>query len=212
MKQRGRIGCGCLTLIVIALIAVAISLHPATLRFVGKRFEYADKAVSAQAIVVPFFVEDRQGELHSEAIREFFSGSAKKIFVEDAPIFRTRIYKLFLLMAKERGVKERDTEAIETEGDLAQRMLRIEAFLYKRGVRTALLLCPSYASLRLHVLTKERERVRFFIRPCPVSYFEKQTWWKDPLSRSLLVKEASAICAHYLQRFKYGAKREEGKG
>lgn len=211
MKEKGRIGCGCLTLLVIVLVAAAVSVHPLTLRFIGSRFEYADKISSAEVILVPFFTEDRQGELHTEAIREFLSGAGRKILVEDGPLFTTTVYRLFLQMAKERGVKERDTSAIETRGDLEERIAQMETFLNRKGIKSVLFLSPSYASLRLHLLLRDREEIKFFVKPCAVMYFRKDTWWKDPLSRSLLVKEMSAICSYYLRRFKYG-KKKQGEG
>lgn len=212
MKEEGKIGCGCLTTIFIFVLLFVFFLHPFTLRFLGSRFEFSDKIEKAEAIFVPFFSEDRKGELYNYALREYVEGERKILYIEDDILLNTTICKLFLQLARERGVQKIKVECVKTEGDLEKRMEAVKKYFNHKGIKKVIVLSPSYASLRLHLLLKKSNGTEFLIKPCSVDYFKKDKWWKDSLSRSLLLKEFSAISSYYLEKFKYGIKREDGKG
>ena len=78
MKNEGKAGCGCLIFIlVISMVAVGILMHPFTLRLLGGQLRYEDKTVPSDAIFVPNFPEDRNGELYQEAFREYQAGNGR---------------------------------------------------------------------------------------------------------------------------------------
>jgi hypothetical protein len=81
----------------------------------------------------------------------------------------------------------------------------------RQGFRKVIILVPEYASRRFHLMygsSKADGRTIYLIKPVPVSFYKKDTWWKESDSRNVLVDESFAIASYYLQRFKYGEKEK----
>jgi len=108
MNNKGKTGCGCLVgILIIIMIAAGLGFHPVSLKFFAKVFRYEDMIVTADAIFVPRFPEDRNGELYSDAFREYFAGNGRTIYVENEKIPGKNIGNNILdQMASARGVKE----------------------------------------------------------------------------------------------------------
>jgi hypothetical protein len=201
-KAYGKRGCGCLLfLLVICMIAAALTVHPLSLRLVGKWLRYEDKIVPADLIMVPRFPEDKNGELFIEAFKEFWAGDGKEIVVEDDRLLGIPLKDLVQKMAKERGIKEGAISAIEATGQGYVKAARIKAVLAKRGTKKVIIIVPSYSSRLFHLVYEPnndrpgKDSLLCLIKPIDVSYFKKDSWWKNNFSRSLAFREIYAIAS-----------------
>ena len=215
MDSKGKAGCGCLIfLLVVCIVCVGIFVHPFTLKTIGKQFVYEDKIFPSDALFVPRFPEDRNGELYAEAFREFWAGNCKAIWIEDDRILGMSILDIVGKMAKSRGVPEASLKKLEAEGTGAAKIARIEAVFSRMGAKRVIIVVPEYASRRFHMIygaSRGGSKVSYLIKPVSVSYFKKDRWWKEPLSRELLFGEGSDIASYYIERFKYGEKEDSKK-
>lgn len=210
MNSRGLAGCGCLVIIlVIIMVLTGALIHPITLRFIGNQFRYEDKIFTSDAIFVPRFQEDKNGELYVEAFREYSAGNGKAIFVEDDTILGTSIVELVHKMGKARNVKDEAIRKIATHGEGLLQAQKTKDLLEKQGLRKVIILVPEYASRRFHLMygsSKADGKTLYLIKPVHIPYFKKDQWWKEHDSRAALTSEIFAIGSYYLQRFKYGEK------
>jgi hypothetical protein len=215
--QKGMVGCGCLLLIlVICMVLAGALIHPFSLRLIGDRFRYGDKIMPCDVIFVPRFAEDKNGEVYTEAFREYWAGDGKSIWIEDDRVFGFAMKDIVTRMAKERGIKESAISALELQGDDFAKAARVRETLAKHGVRKAILVVPEYASRRFHSMyasdeAESRNDVLFLIKPVGVSYFKTDKWWRNDLSRTVMVREVYRYGVFFLDRFKFGNKGEDGK-
>jgi hypothetical protein len=213
MSNKGMAGCGCLIVVlIIIMVLTGVLIHPISLRFIGNQFRYEDKIFTSDVIFVPRFPEDRNGELYVEAFRDYSAGNGKLIFVEDDTILGTSIVELVNKMAKSRNVKEDALKKLGGSGEGLVKAQKIKEQIEKQGIRKVIILVPEYASRRFHLMydsSKTNGRTIYFIKPVHVTFFKRDTWWKDSDSRSTLANETAAIGSYYLQRFKYGEKEKK---
>jgi len=215
--QKGRAGCGCLLFVLVVCMVIAAALiHPFSLRVIGSRFRYADKIVPSDAIFVPRFEEDRNGELYVEAFREYWAGNGKVIWVENDRVLGLTMKEIVERMAKSRGIKEGAVKAVGAEGHRAGSPGYVKAVLARQGIKRVVLVVPEYASRRFHLLygsdEDEGKLPLFLVKPVEVPYFKMDKWWKSDLSRSLMEHEVYELGLLYANRLKPGAKQDEGKG
>jgi hypothetical protein len=214
--RKGGVGCGCLLLVlVVSAVAVAALIHPFSLRFMVNRLHYGDVIMPCDAIFVPRFAEDRDGEVYSEAFREYWAGNGKAVWIEDDRVFGFAMKDIVGRMAKERGIKEEVVKAIEVRGDDLAKASQVKDALAKHGVRKVVLVVPDYASRRFHAIYAPQEgsagnSVLFLVKPVRVSYFEDDKWWQGDLSRSIMVREIYRFCARQFNRLVHGDKGERG--
>jgi hypothetical protein len=215
MNHRGIAGCGCLVVVLIIIMVIAGALiHPITLRCIGNQFHYEDKIFTSDAILVPRFPEDRNGELYVESFREYSAGNGKLILIEDDAILGTSIVELVNKMAKTRNVNDEGIKRIVASGEGLIKAQRIRKQIERQGLRKVIIIVPGYASRRFHLMydsSKTNGRTLYLIKPVPVSFFKRDKWWKDSDSRSILADEIFAISSYYLQRFKYGEKETKDR-
>src|SRR5574340_926702 len=118
MDNKGKAGCGCLIgILIIIMIFAGLGFHPVSLKTFAKVFRYGDPVVTADAVFVPRFPEDKNGELYVDAFREYFAGNGKAIYVEEDRIFGVGIESLIAELAKTKGIKEDAIKAIEADGE-----------------------------------------------------------------------------------------------
>jgi hypothetical protein len=202
--QSGRTGCGCLIFVLVLCILIAAAcIHPFSLRLMAGRLSYSDNIIAADVILVPRFSEDKNGELFTEAFREYWAGNGKSILVEEDKVFGFSMKDIVSKMAKERGVKENAIRAISTKGNDKEKIDQIKGFIKKQGIKRILVIAPSYCSRRLHYIFRSddassKKAAIFLIKSTDVSYFEKENWWKSGLSRSLAAKELYRLSALYI--------------
>ena len=212
MGQHGKIGCGCLIFILIVCMIIAgIFIHPLTLKMIGKQLRYEDKVVQADIIFVPRFIEDKNGELYTESFREYWAGNGKMIFVEEEKIFGVSLAELVQKMAKTRGVKEAVVKGLEADGGEVVRAGRIKEKFAGMGYKKIIVVVPEYASRRFHLLYGSPQgdaKAVYMIRPVTVSFFKMDRWWKEGISRLIVVKEAYDMGSYYCSRFKYGESKQ----
>lgn len=212
MNRRGLAGCGCLVIILVILMVLTGALvHPITLKFIGNQFRYEDKIFTSDAIFVPRFQEDNDGELYIEAFREYSAGNGKAIFVEDYTILGTSIVELVHKMAKARNVKDESIRKIAIHGEGLLKAQKTKDLLEKQGLRKVIILVPEYASRRFHLMyesSKTDGKTLYLIKPVLIPSFKRDQWWKERDSRAALTSEIFAIGSYYLQRFKYGEKEK----
>jgi hypothetical protein len=104
MGNKGKSGCGCLLFIlVICMVLVGALMHPFTLKLIAKQMRHEDKIIPADIIFVPRFVEDKNGELYTDAFREYWAGNGKLIYVEEDKIFGVSIESLITKLATTKG-------------------------------------------------------------------------------------------------------------
>ena len=215
MSKQGKAGCGCLVIILVFfMVIIGVLVHPLTLKLIGNQFKYEDKIFPSDAIFVPRFVEDRNGELYIEAFREYWAGNGKTILIEEDKVFGTSIVDLVLKMAKTRGVKEAVVKKVEVEGEGKIKIDKIKEKLTSMGFKKVIILVPEYASKRFHLFcgaSKDEGKVLCLIKAVNVTYFKRDKWWKDSVSRGMLIKELFLTGSYYLERFKYGEKRDTKK-
>ena len=210
MNTKGKVGCGCLIFIlVVCMVGAGIFMHPFTLKFITNQFRYEDKIFQSDAIFVPRFSEDKSGELYIAAFREFRAGNSKEIWVEDDKLLGMNISEMVLKMAKERGIKEGVIKKIEIDGEGKIKAGKAREYIEKTGAKKVIVVVPEYASRRFHLVfgsPKDDGKVLFLVKPVSVSYFKKDKWWKEPVSRDILLKELPLIGSYYFDKFKYGVK------
>ena len=185
-------------LLVACIVTAGLAVHPFSLRMVGKWLRYEDKIVPGDLILVPRFPEDKDGELYVEAFKEFWAGNGKEIVIEEDRLLGLSLKELVQKMAKERGIKDGAIRAIEARGRSDVKAARIKAALLKNGARKIIVLAPSYGSQLLHQLYGSNDRpsdgsLMCLVKPVDVSYFKKDSWWKNHFSRSLAFREVYAM-------------------
>lgn len=211
MGVKGKVGCGCLIgILVVIMIVAGVSMHPVSLKFAGKSLRYEDKIVPADAIFVPRFAEDHNGELYVEAFREYFAGNGKVVYIENDRVLGTDIFDLVSRLAKSRGIKDNVTRPLSA-GDMGDRKTAFfKQKLKEAGLKKVIVVVPEYASRRYHNMydpTRDGGAVLYMIKPAKVSYFGADTWWRDDLSRSLIAREIYTSLLYY-----YSLLRKEKTG
>jgi hypothetical protein len=196
------------------MILAGILVHPFSLKIMADRFRHEDKVVPCDAIFVPRFAEDKNGELYTEAFREYWAGNGKAIWVEDDRLFGFGMKDLVGRMAKERGIKEGAVHALTVAGDDAAKGRQARAELLKQGIKKIVLVVPGYASKRYQLLyspTKADDSMLVLVKPVSVSYFKTDKWWSDDLSRTLMGREFYRMGLFYITRFTHDEKGDSGK-
>ena len=210
---KGKAGCGCLlAILVVCMIFAGALMHPVSLRLIAGRFHYADKIAPCDAIFVPRFEEDRNGELYMEAFREYWAGSGKAIWIENDRLFGFTMKDVVVKMAKARGIKENAIRTLDVEGEGAVKAEKVKEMLARHGARKVLIVVPAYASRRFHRLygsegTGPGKAGFFLVKPVDVPYFKADSWWKNNVSRALMEREFYELGLYYVSRFR-SAKKE----
>jgi hypothetical protein len=213
--RKGRAGCGCLLFVlVVCMVLSGVLVHPFSLKVMAGRLHYEDKVVPCDAVFVPRFPEDKNGEVYTGAFREYWAGNGKSIWIEDDRVFGFTMKDIVARMAKERGIREDAVHAIEVGGDDdAARAAFIRQALAKQGIRKVVVVVPAYASRRYHLLfgSSEGKGALFLVRPVDVSYFKADRWWKDDASRGAMGREMSRVGSlMYAKHLGRGGKKGEG--
>jgi len=208
MNNRGRAGCGCLLILLVTfMVFIGISIHPFTLRIIGKQFRYEDKVFKSDVIFVPRFNEDKNGEIYIDAFREYWAGNGNIISIEEDSIMGISMHEIVTRMAKTRGIKAEAIIRLDTKGDAGEKSERIKDAFIKSGAKKVIIMVPEYASRRFHLLygsSRDKAGIVFIIKPVSVSYFKMDRWWRDSGSRVILFREVCSLCSYYFKRFKYG--------
>lgn len=212
MGSTGKAGCGCIIgILVVVMVLAGVLMHPMSLKFMAKQFRYEDKIVPADALFVPRFAEDKKGDLYTEAFREYFAGNGKAVYIEDDKILGTNITEFVSRMAKARGVKENIIKGIDPGPDGTAGTNALKEKLKASGVKKVIVVVPEYASRRYHYIydsSRSGDAVFYMIKPVQVTYFQRDKWWRDCLSRSLMAREFYASLSHYSSML---WKKESGK-
>ena len=212
-NQNGKAGCGCLLFVVIVcMVLAALLVHPFSLKVLTGLMIYEDKMVPSDALLVPRFLEDKNGELYQEAFRELWAGHGKVIYVEDDHVLGMSVAEIVAKMAKQRGVKEDIVKRLEMGSADKAAVSKMKESLAQLGVKKAILVVPEYASERFHLLFGHGgadEKTIFLVKPVTVSYFKREKWWANEFSRAALQRELYALGSFYFNRFKYGQRSEE---
>lgn len=207
-NRKGKAGCGCLLFVVIVcMVLAALLVHPFSLRVLTGLLIYQDKIVPSDALLVPRFLEDKNGELYQEAFREFWAGNGRMIYVQDDQVLGMSVKEIVAKMAKQRGIKEDVVKKLDIGSEDKAAVSKLTEELEQVGVKKAILLVPEYASKRFHLLYGSEganEKVIFLVKPVTVSYFKREKWWANEFSRTALQREFYALGSFYFSRFKYG--------
>jgi hypothetical protein len=217
MTENGKAGCGCLIFaLIVVMVLVGVLMHPLTLRFLANQFCYGDKVFPSEALFVPRFSEDKDGELYTEALREYSAGNGKVIWVEEDTILGVSVGDLVRRMAQGRNVRENAVKTLTAMGEGSTKVEMIEEKFRKLRYRKVIILVPEYASRLFHLLydsSHDEGRTLYLIKPVVVSYFKKDRWWKDAGSRSILLGEIYRMVSFYAQRLtsaqRDGAKKDQ---
>lgn len=199
MNDKGKVGCGCLvaTLVVI-MVAVGLGFHPVSLKFVAKFLRYEGAIVAADAILVPRFHEDKNGELYSDAFREYFAGNGGTIFVENDRLLGKDIGVILNQMAQARGVKESIIKTVDPGNRGVARPSELKKKLKAAGLKKIIVIVPEYAARRYHLMySRDTGGTLYMIKPLKVSYFKSDRWWRDNLSRALTAHEVYDLFTFY---------------
>jgi len=206
VKRDGKAGCGCLFIILICfLVAIGLSVHPISLRLIGNQFRHEENIFPSDVIFVPRFDEDRNGELYVEAFREYWAGNGKIIYIEEEKMLGTSILEPVRQMARKRGIKDDAVRKAEVQGDSFEKAAKIKKVFAGMGLKKVIVLAPEYASRRFHILFGDSQgvgRTVYLVKPVNVSYFRKDSWWKEGQSRLLLLGEVSSIASLAVGRFR----------
>jgi len=205
MNDEGKAGCGCLVFTLIVMMVVAgLGFHPLSLKFFAKCLRYEDPIITADAVFVPRFTEDKDGELYSDAFREYFAGNGRTIYVENEKAPGNDVSNVLRQMARARGIKESVVKTVylgEMDGD---RSSSVKGKLRAAGLKKVILIVPEYASRRYHMMySLDPGGTIYMIKPLKVSYFQSDRWWRDDLSRTLIAREmynASTYCYKLLKK------------
>lgn len=217
-SEKGRAGCGCLLFVLVVCMVLAGALmHPLSLRVISGRFIYADKVVPCDAVFVPRFSEDENGEVYTEAFREYWAGNGKAIWIENDHVFGLTMKDIVTKMAKTRGIKDDVIRSLDVEGDGTAKPEKVREMLARHGLRKVLIVVPKYASRRFHRLydseeTRQGKTVLFLVKPVDVSYFRADKWWKNELSRGLMEHEIYEFARYYVGGFRSEKKAGDGEG
>jgi hypothetical protein len=212
---KGRAGCGCVIFVlVVCMVLAGLLVHPFSLRLMAGRFRHEDRVVPCDAIFVPRFVEDRNGEVYAEAFREYWAGDGKVIWVEDDRVLGLSLKDIVVRMAKERGIKEAAVHGLTLQGDDAAKAREALAALARQRVKKIVLIVPGYASKRYQLLygaANPDDSMLVLVKPVSVSYFKADKWWSDGLSRSVMEREFYGVGLYYARWFKHNEKGDSGK-
>jgi hypothetical protein len=206
MKSDGKAGCGCLLFVLICfLVAIGLSVHPISLRLIAGQFRHEDKIFPSDAIFVPRFDEDKNGDLYVDAFREYWAGNGKIIYVEEEKMLGMSILEPIQRMARQRGIKDEAVKKIDVEGDDVEKTLKIRKTFAAMGLNKVIILVPEYASRRFHILfgdSATRAKTIYLIKPVNLPSFKKDRWWRDGQSRFALLKELSSTVSLAVDRFR----------
>ncbi|MCX8022920.1 MAG: hypothetical protein N2745_09130 [Syntrophorhabdaceae bacterium] len=210
MDNRGKAGCGCLIFILVAsMVVVAVLFHPFTLKIISGQLIYEDKIYPADAIFVPRFFEDKNGEVYIDAFREYWAGNGNLIWVEEDRVLGVSLSEIIMKNASARGIKEGVIKRLEVNGEGTSRVKKIKEAFSKAGIKKVIVVVPEYASRRFHMwFGSDNGRTVYLIKPVHVSYFKRDRWWKEAVSREMLFKEVTYMASYGLERFKYGEKED----
>lgn len=200
MNDNGKAGCGCLVVVLVIIMVIAgLGFHPVSLKYITKYLRYEDVIVTADAVFVPRFHEDRNGELYSDAFREYFAGNGRAIYVEnDRLVGRQDIGRTLHQMARERGVKESAVKTVNPGNRDLMRPSEIKKKLKAAGLKKVIVIVPEYAARRYHLeYSRDTGGTLYMIKPLKVSYFKSDSWWRDSLSRALTAHEAYTVLMDY---------------
>jgi len=207
MNKNGKAGCGCFVFILVAfMVLVGLCIHPFSLRFIGNQLRYEDKVFPSDAIFVPRFSEDKNGELYGEAFKQYLAGKGKTIWVEDEKILGMTILDIVTKMASAKGIDEGVLKKIEADSEGKTKASKIQGKFGSLRVKKVIIIVPEYASREFHLLYGPSEQeggTIFLIKPVEVGFFKKDSWWKDPTSRSIFFKEVIVLLSYYTEKFKY---------
>lgn len=199
MNDRGKTGCGCLlTILIIIMVIAGLGFHPVSLKSFTKFLRYEDPIVTADAVFVPRFPEDKNGELCGDAFREYFAGNGRVVYVEDDKTPGKNIAVVVSQMAKDRGIKENIVRTVNP-GDMDDnRPSVIKGKLKAAGLKKVIVVVPEYASRRYHIIySRDTAGILYMIKPLKVSYFPSDRWWRDDLSRALMAREVYSLMTYY---------------
>ncbi|OPY68839.1 MAG: hypothetical protein A4E63_01919 [Syntrophorhabdus sp. PtaU1.Bin050] len=115
-------------------------------------------------------------------------------------------------MAKARNIREDAVRRLEVGNEQETDIGKIKERFEKLGCRKVIVLVPEYASRRFHLLyssSRDDEKTIFLIKPVSVSYFKKEMWWKDPVSRHVLANEMYVTGSYFLRRFTGGERKKK---
>src|SRR5271157_44901 len=142
-NRKGKAGCGCLLFVVIVcMVLVALLIHPFSLRVLTGLLVYQDKIVPSDALLVPRFFEDKNGELYQEAFREFWAGNGRMIYVQDDQVLGMSVKEIVSKMAKQRGIKEDVVKKLDIGSEDKAAVSKLTEELEQVGVKKAILLVP----------------------------------------------------------------------
>ena len=193
--------------LVIFLVTVAAFMHPFTLRLLADRLVYKDPIVTSDAILVPYFPEDRNGELFMDAFREFWAGNGKFILVEEQRVFGLSLTELVRRLAEERGIKEPVVRKVEVETDGPGDPVTLKKKVSALRLKKVIVVVPDYASRRFHAAFEgpgEGEKTIYLIRPVAMSYFTRERWWRTAATRRIATSEIYGTLALYVGRLTGG--------
>lgn len=212
-SSAGRAGCGCLIMVlVVFLVVAALMMHPFSLRLLADRLVYRDPIVTSDAILVPYFPEDKNGELFMDAFREFWAGNGKLILVEEQRVFGLSLTELARKLARERGIKEPVVRKVDVEVETAGDPLRLKEKVSALHLKKVIVIVPDYASRRFHAAfdaSKDNEKSIYLIRPVAMSYFSRERWWRNAATRGIVAGEVYGTISLYLGRLTGG--KNDGK-
>lgn len=212
-SSAGRAGCGCLIMVlVVFLVVAALMMHPFSLRLLADRLVYRDPIVTSDAILVPYFPEDKNGELFMDAFREFWAGNGKLILVEEQRVFGLSLTELARKLARERGIKEPVVRKVDVEVETAGDPLRLKEKVSALHLKKVIVIVPDYASRRFHAAfdaSKDNEKSIYLIRPVAMSYFSGERWWRNAATRGIVAGEVYGTISLYLGRLTGG--KNDGK-
>ncbi|MDR2017424.1 MAG: hypothetical protein LBQ00_00845 [Syntrophobacterales bacterium] len=206
MKTGGKTGRGCLlSILVCLLVAIGLSVHPISLKLMGGQLRHEDKIFPSDALFVPRFEEDRDGDLYIDAFREYWAGNGRIIYVEEDRAFGTSILEPIHRMAQQRGIKDNVVRKIEVEGDDIGKTRKTKRAFAALGLKKMIILVPEYASRRYHILYRDsviNGKMVYLIKPVGVSSFKIDRWWKEGRSRIIFLREVFAMASLAVDRFK----------
>jgi hypothetical protein len=214
---KGRIGCGCLLFVLVVCMIVAGALiHPFSLRLLGNRLYYQDKILPSDVVFVPRFVEDKNGEVYTDAFRQYWEGNGKSVWIEDDRVFGLAMKDIVIRMAQERGIKSAAVRSVELSGDDLAKAARLRGVFAKQGIRKVVLVVPEYASRRFHSIygaegSGAGDSIIFSIKSVNVPYFQADKWWRDDASRSMIMREVYRLAILNVDRFKFGNRGDPQK-
>lgn len=206
----GRAGCGCLIMVLVVFLVIAgLMMHPFALRLLGDRLVYKDPIVTSDAILAPYFPEDKNGELFMDAFREFWAGNGKFILVEEQRVFGLSLTELVRRLAAERGIKEPVVRKLDVDFATPGNPLHLKEKVSALRLNKVIVIVPDYASGRFHAAfdaSKDNEKTIYLIRPVSMSYFSRERWWKNAATRGIVASEIYGTLSLYTNRFTGGKK------